>query len=96
MARRLTPLALFLLVVVACAEGPAPATTGLQEAGPTTVRTSDTTTVTSPSTSGAPPSTAAPSSRPPAPDFTLQLADGEVFRLAEEHRPVFLLFWAEW
>lgn len=96
MARRLAPLALFLLVVAGCSEGPAPSTSPVQEAASTTAATAATTTATSPSASGAPSTTAAPSNRPPAPDFTLQLADGEVFRLAEEHRPVFLLFWAEW
>lgn len=31
-----------------------------------------------------------------APDFSLQLGNGETFTLSEENRPVYLLFWAEW
>jgi hypothetical protein len=31
-----------------------------------------------------------------APDFTLQLSDGQEFTLSETTRPVYLLFWAEW
>ncbi len=33
---------------------------------------------------------------PPAPDFTLALADGRSFTLSEEAKPVFMIFWAEW
>lgn len=33
---------------------------------------------------------------PPAPDFTLALGDGRTFMLAQETRPVYLVFWAEW
>lgn len=33
---------------------------------------------------------------PPAPDFTLALGDGGTFMLAQETRPVYLVFWAEW
>ena len=39
---------------------------------------------------------AATSDAPAAPDFELELGDGETFRLAEETKPVFLVFWAEW
>lgn len=50
------------------------------------------------------PVTAEPvSDRPPpdpdraiAPDFSLELADGTTYALAEEVRPVFMVFWAEW
>lgn len=31
-----------------------------------------------------------------APDFTLALGNGGTFTLAEESRPVFMVFWAEW
>lgn len=33
---------------------------------------------------------------PPAPDFTLALADGTEFVLSEEQKPVYMVFWAEW
>jgi hypothetical protein len=33
---------------------------------------------------------------PPAPDFELELADGTVFALADEAKPVYMVFWAEW
>ncbi|MEA2000674.1 MAG: hypothetical protein U9N84_02110 [Actinomycetota bacterium] len=33
---------------------------------------------------------------PPAPDFELVLADGSVFRLSDEQKPVYVVFWAEW
>jgi hypothetical protein len=45
------------------------------------------------------PSTAAPAPAfdgPPAPDFELALADGSTFRLSDEQKPVYLVFWAEW
>ncbi len=33
---------------------------------------------------------------PPAPDFELALNDGSTFRLSDEQKPVYLVFWAEW
>ena len=33
---------------------------------------------------------------PPAPDFSLALADGTDFTLSAEQKPVFMVFWAEW
>lgn len=33
---------------------------------------------------------------PPAPDFELALADGSTFSLADEKKPVYMVFWAEW
>ena len=33
---------------------------------------------------------------PPAPDFELALADGSTFKLSDEQKPVYLVFWAEW
>lgn len=33
---------------------------------------------------------------PPAPDFSMTLADGTEFVLSAETRPVYLVFWAEW
>lgn len=34
--------------------------------------------------------------RPIAPDFSLTLSDGTVYEYADEVRPVFMVFWAEW
>ena len=31
-----------------------------------------------------------------APDFTLALGEGGVFHLADEQKPVYMVFWAEW
>ena len=36
------------------------------------------------------------SETPVAPDFELALGDGGTFRLSDETKPVFLVFWAEW
>lgn len=33
---------------------------------------------------------------PPAPDFELVLSDGSTFRLSDEQKPVYIVFWAEW
>ena len=33
---------------------------------------------------------------PAAPDFELLLADGSTFRLSDEAKPVYMVFWAEW
>ncbi|MCH7844724.1 MAG: hypothetical protein IH850_02720 [Acidobacteria bacterium] len=33
---------------------------------------------------------------PPAPDFSLALADGTEFTLSAEQKPVYMVFWAEW
>lgn len=42
------------------------------------------------------PTTTAAAEAAAAPDFTLALADGGVFRLSDEQRPVYMIFWAEW
>jgi hypothetical protein len=33
---------------------------------------------------------------PPAPEFELALANGGNFNLADEQKPVYMVFWAEW
>ena len=72
----------------------APATTTAPTSGTaTTVALAATTTVAPAAT------TTVPRVRPEgrdAPDFTLALGEGGTLTLSEEHRPVFLLFWAEW
>jgi hypothetical protein len=37
-----------------------------------------------------------PPDAPPAPDFTMALADGDTFTLSEQAMPVYMIFWAEW
>lgn len=33
---------------------------------------------------------------PPAPNFELALSDGSTFKLSDEQKPVYVVFWAEW
>jgi len=58
-------------------------------------RVSDTPGTTGPTTTAA---TTAPVvvDGPPAPDFSLALADGTEFTLSAEQKPVYMVFWAEW
>ncbi len=99
--RRVLPLLALALALVAAACGgtavvPVPSTTvaSVPEGAGSVVPTSPEVTVT-------PTATTAPTTRstvdgPPAPDFTLRLADGTEFVLSRETRPVYLVFWAEW
>lgn len=102
-------LALTLLVAYgAAACGEAPAATTVTTTASTSPTTTEATTVApdtipgsiAPTTTVAPvTTTTVPRVRPEgrdAPDFTLALSEGGSFTLSEEHRPVFLLFWAEW
>ena len=99
---RLGILLALVLVLAAC--------TGATESG-TTVGSSTTSVAAVPAatTEAVPPTTAAPSgdgtttTRPApnpdrqlAPDFSLTLSDGTVYQLANETRPVYMVFWAEW
>ena len=48
-----------------------------------------------------PPASEAPAAAPsfdgpPAPEFELTLADGSTFSLADEEKPIYMVFWAEW
>lgn len=45
---------------------------------------------------GADTAAAAPTEAASAPDFVLALVDGGLFRLSDEQRPVYMIFWAEW
>ena len=95
------------LVLAACGgseAGPVPSlsasTTSVPAEPPTTAATSDGATTT---TAVAPPedetTTTGPAPNPEhalAPDFSLTLSDGSQYQLANETRPVYLVFWAEW
>lgn len=82
----------------------APATTTTDAAVLGTVVTQPTASVTTTSTTTTTTSTTTTTTIPPlpviegraAPDFAVELADGSTFSLAEQHRPVLLVFWAEW
>lgn len=100
---RIRSLVVLLLLVGACAQ---PAVTDA-EPGSTTTTQASSVPQTEPSTTGDPsaststvaPMTTRPAPNPdrePAPDFSLTLADGTEYRYAEEVRPVYLVFWAEW
>ena len=61
------------------------------------------TTAATPSTSESPTTTSTPTTtmrqRPDgedAPDFTLELGQGDSFTLSLEQKPVYMVFWAEW
>lgn len=93
------------LVLAACAGGTATSisdtaetadeTTSVTEAA-TTVPSTDSTGTTA-GTEASPVTRPAPNpDRPLAPDFSLTLSDGTVYEYADEVRPVFMVFWAEW
>lgn len=103
---RRTLLAALALIAVSCG-GSTAVTTTIPAVTTTTGTTVVSTTAGSPTTTvaatTAPPTTMAETTttrpRPEgeaAPDFTLELGEGGSFTLSEHHRPVFLLFWAEW
>lgn len=75
-------------------DGPA-ATSTVAQASTTVTSTQGT--VAGPSTTQSPTTRPAPDpSRPLAPQFTLTLGDGTVYRSADDVRPIYLVFWAEW
>ncbi|MEK7251980.1 MAG: hypothetical protein AAB198_01820 [Actinomycetota bacterium] len=88
-----------LVVLGACSSAPTAGTVATTSTTmSTTTTTLGTTTVTGPAGTETT-TTIVPRVRPQgedAPDFTLALGEGGTFVLSEEHRPVFLLFWAEW
>jgi hypothetical protein len=93
-----------MLVAVACGGSPAAETApttvvSSTAAVTTTVGTTVPATTISAGTTSEATTTTVPRVRPEgrdAPDFTLALGEGGLFTLSEDHRPVFLLFWAEW
>ena len=54
------------------------------------------TTTQQPTETQSPPATEPPIDGPAAPLFELALHSGETFSLADELKPVYLVFWAEW
>lgn len=90
------------LVLAACAEPAsqpvAPSVT--EPPSPTSAPSTtlgDTTTTSQPTSSSTETTRPAPNpDRPLAPDFSLTLSDGTEYQLANETRPVYLVFWAEW
>lgn len=108
--RRISTVLAFALVLAACGTGgdasgndgqPGLSTSTSQANDPsstsstTTANGSETPAVSS-STSSTTTAELPPLDGPPAPDFSLELADGSTFTLSEETRPVYMVFWAEW
>ncbi len=75
------------VVVAACATPAAPSAATDPAPG---------TTGSVPPSTGGPVATTAEVQGQPAPDFALILGDGSTFRLSDEQKPVYLVFWAEW
>ena len=108
--RKLVLLVVLGLIVAACGGADDPVTQPIADEQPvestapeTTVAPSTTETVDDGSSAEAAdpePETTEPAGPsfdgPPAPDFELALADGSTFRLSDEQKPVYLVFWAEW
>ncbi len=107
--RKLILAAVFALVVAACggdaepvsSAAPSPSTEATDSSPSSTAET------TSPEVSEEEPAaTVAPGEStdasepsvdgPPAPVFELALSDGSTFRLSDEEKPVYMVFWAEW
>lgn len=89
------------LIASACAQ-PTSESASTSSTAPTTSTAADTATPTeatsTPPVSGDTSTTRPPANpdRDPAPDFGLTLSDGTEYQLANEVRPVYLVFWAEW
>lgn len=102
MKRLVVVAATFSLLVAACAPSTSESTEGTSSPSSSTIQQDTSTTGAGSSGSTAPDSTNAPdTSRPPlegpvAPNFTLALATGEDFVLADAAKPVYMVFWAEW
>ena len=84
-------IALFLAVLTvaaACASAESPSTT-VDDSTPVRDSMED-------SGSSLTPDPVIPPDGPPAPDFTMALADGGTFTLSEQAMPVYMIFWADW
>lgn len=100
MRTRLVLAAVMALVASACASPePAPATPSGPVSTTTPVATTDSQAITTQPASDEDTATTRPAPNPDrdlAPDFSLILSDGTEYQLANEVRPVYLVFWAEW
>ena len=97
-----------VLVAAACGGSDEPATptsaadvadaaSGTEAPQGTSTTTTEATTGDTPGESTTSTADAGPSfDGPPAPDFELTLSDGSTFRLSDEQKPVYMVFWAEW
>lgn len=83
-----------MVVLAACTTGQTTSSPSTTDADSTTAAPG--TTVTPGGTTSTEPEPSPGHDRELAPDFSLVLADGETFRLAETDKPVYLVFWAEW
>ena len=108
MRKLVVPIA-FALILAACGGDAEPAAS---PAPTSQTDTADSAATTNPETTStgageqSPTETAAPDSTteasgpsydgPAAPDFELALSDGSTFRLSDEQKPVYMVFWAEW
>lgn len=106
--RKLLGIAVVALIVAACGGNAEPAST----AAPTPSETiggasQDSVATTSTAATAEPPTETTASSEsteasgpsfdgPLAPDFELALNDGSTFRLSDEAKPIYMVFWAEW
>jgi hypothetical protein len=94
--RKSVALCLLALVASACA-GESATTTSDAGSGDTTAATSDTAaTLNAGDTTTSEGNTTTTSDRDLAPDFTLELGNGDTYTLSDGARPVYLVFWAEW
>jgi hypothetical protein len=104
-AVRLATIVVFALVLAACGGSGTdavsttapPTTSSVPITPPTTVTAGESTTTVG--TSEDETSTTRPDPNPDrdlAPDFSLTLSDGTEYQLANETRPVYMVFWAEW
>lgn len=90
--RRILVFAALSLVLAACgSDGSAPSDEGTSP--PTAADTTNASTV---APGGESRSRSDSDGLGAAPGFTLELGQGGTFVLAEERRPVFMIFWAEW
>ena len=107
--RKLLMTVVFALVVAACggdaepvsSVAPSSSADTTEGAPSSTAESSPTETSTEPSAETAAPSESTEASGPsfdgpPAPTFELALSDGPTFRLSDEEKPVYMVFWAEW
>lgn len=107
--RKLFLFVAFALIVAACGGDAEPASSAVPSTQAETMESAPPSTAATNSPEpgeGSPAETAPPTEPteasapsydgPAAPDFELALADGSTFRLSDEQKPVYIVFWAEW